>query len=600
MAECGPANPLQQFKHQTSLDRTLQQDRLASHRPHPAQGFRSPDPNVGLLDPEFEAFQARLPLPDLFAHQQLPQSSFGAPSPAPSWAQDFQQLSLAPAPLPYQHYPAQSGPSTAGWAQGFRPQTAQSAPRMQHGASPSPLAFQQRARMGYGGYQSQFASPSNFAGSVQQSKGKAPVYEQYDDAAFEQAFAHARDELVEESAEGETMAAGSEMQMEESHQNVDAWQEKLQSRKGAIDENLRRVAEQTDQSKQQDFTLEEIGQLQGLMQNDQQSLSSLEDSTQIEEKAAQEEQDALAATAQELLSKIEDNKTDKFRNSQFLGLMRKLRDREVKVEGDKMVETTVSNAPFRQQQQPPQHPLLSFNLPYSTSTRPWHDSGYASRIATPTTPMMSYDSAHFDTHICNTPGCKADHAMDHWESPAAATTTSHAKLNATNSTPIRFDNSEQPPSPLAATAGSGPYVDTRPPDYGVLPQLESDADLGRIDPRDGQAVVDLLNDPHAEMRQGAIDPDEIRTSEFASTSTFSTPVLAPGGPPFYGDLRAMHGARSVIGSPRASVSEMLYGHDGTLESPEVWTGTRGEREARMGAERGYVWKEARQRHHRSG
>jgi hypothetical protein len=35
-------------------------------------------------------------------------------------------------------------------------------------------------------------------------------------------------------------------------------------------------------------------------------------------------------------------------------------------------------------------------------------------------------------------------------------------------------------------------VDTRPPDYGI-PAHEQDHDMGRIDPRDGQEVVDLLN-----------------------------------------------------------------------------------------------------------
>lgn len=52
--------------------------------------------------------------------------------------------------------------------------------------------------------------------------------------------------------------------------------------------------------------------------------------------------DELANTAAELLNKVSHDKSTKFQNSAFLGLMRKLADRQVKVEGDKMVEVSKS------------------------------------------------------------------------------------------------------------------------------------------------------------------------------------------------------------------------------------------------------------------
>ncbi|TKA81476.1 hypothetical protein B0A55_02937 [Friedmanniomyces simplex] len=521
-ALCGPTNPLQHFKQQTSLDRTLQQDRLTS-RLSPAQGFRSHDPNAGLLDPEFEAFQAGLPASDLPQYQPFQphqQPFFAGPSQAPSWAQDFQQLQISPSPLQQQQYPSQSGPSTAGWAQGFRQHVPQSAPRSQHTSSPSPMAFQQRARMGYGGFQSQFTPQSSYAPNVHQSKGKEPVYEQFDDVAFEQAFAQAREEIMDEVED-----------------------------KSSMQEDLDTVHDQ----------------LFNVIQNEQEAIFSPEEQAQTEEQRAHDEQDALAATAQELLSKVDDNKSDKFRNSQFLGLMRKLRDREVRVEGDKMVETVSST-------------LLK---PAFTHT-PSHDSTYASGTSTP----MSWDSAHFDTHICNTSGCDVDHAYDHWESPA---TTESSTLNApsTKTMPI-FDNSEQRPSPLAAPAASRPLVDTRPPDYGH----DDDADWGRIDPRDGQGVRDLLT----EMGGGTVQHDEIGTSTIAASTpnndNDNMPSAVEGEPPFYADLRAMHGPRTES----ASLSEMLYGHDGTLERPVVWS-SRDQSPTREQLERGYVRKDIRQRMH---
>jgi len=50
------------------------------------------------------------------------------------------------------------------------------------------------------------------------------------------------------------------------------------------------------------------------------------------------EHDDMAATAGKLLESVADNTSDKFQNSQFLGLMRKLRDRELRVEEDKIVQ----------------------------------------------------------------------------------------------------------------------------------------------------------------------------------------------------------------------------------------------------------------------
>ncbi|KAK6008036.1 hypothetical protein QM012_004850 [Aureobasidium pullulans] len=54
--------------------------------------------------------------------------------------------------------------------------------------------------------------------------------------------------------------------------------------------------------------------------------------------------DELAQTAANLLERVSDNQTSKFKNSAFLGLMRQLADREIRVEGDKMVPTHTNNA----------------------------------------------------------------------------------------------------------------------------------------------------------------------------------------------------------------------------------------------------------------
>jgi hypothetical protein len=49
--------------------------------------------------------------------------------------------------------------------------------------------------------------------------------------------------------------------------------------------------------------------------------------------------DELARTAGQLLTSVEHDTSDKFQNSQFLALMRKIRDGEVKVQGEEFKET---------------------------------------------------------------------------------------------------------------------------------------------------------------------------------------------------------------------------------------------------------------------
>jgi peroxin-5 len=63
----------------------------------------------------------------------------------------------------------------------------------------------------------------------------------------------------------------------------------------------------------------------------------------VEEKGKQKEQlqkenDDLARTAGQLLDSVQENTSTKFQNSTFLALMRKIRDHEVVVEDNDMVE----------------------------------------------------------------------------------------------------------------------------------------------------------------------------------------------------------------------------------------------------------------------
>lgn len=67
--------------------------------------------------------------------------------------------------------------------------------------------------------------------------------------------------------------------------------------------------------------------------------TEFEEQQQQQPVVASTDNEALARTAAMLLDSVDTESNPKFKNSQFMNLMRKLRDSEVAIEGDKMVET---------------------------------------------------------------------------------------------------------------------------------------------------------------------------------------------------------------------------------------------------------------------
>lgn len=249
------------------------------------------------------------------------------------------------------------------------------------------------------GFQSNFALPS-YAPAMQ-SKGKEPVTEQFDEAAFERAFDMAREDMMVD----ETLATSSQ-NVEEIARDVETSQEAHGVTKGDV-RNMNDILAQGDRLEDFDFDSfldQKQPDRQAFDLKEEEPLQEEAQTKQIPQKHEQEhtadEDDALAATAKELLEKVDHNQTDKFKNSQFLGLMRKLRDREMKVEGDKMVETV--SAPQTQNNMHPKRIATP-------------DSGYDSGMATPPPP----DAYSHNPTLCKAIDCDLleAHRWDHWESP---------------------------------------------------------------------------------------------------------------------------------------------------------------------------------------
>jgi len=153
------------------------------------------------------------------------------------------------------------------------------------------------------------------------------------------------------------------------------------------------------------------------------------------EEQKQEEQpsinngDEMAATAGRLLERVADNTSEKFQNSQFLGLMRRLRDREVRVEEDKIVEiseqssTPLQRGPAHMSRQDPtqqmsgtQHQTLGTN----PSQIPPIDSTILNHAAldfdTPIHLQDTEQEQYAITHVSGEPIVKTDEISEQFRS----------------------------------------------------------------------------------------------------------------------------------------------------------------------------------------
>ncbi|KAH6861103.1 hypothetical protein BKA58DRAFT_443870 [Alternaria rosae] len=478
MAElCGPSNALQNFQKHTTVDRTLQQDRLVG-RHSPAQGFRSsPGPNVGALDNEFEAFQAGgRPLPtqnfqpfDPRFAQPPPQ--FAQAPQAPDWAADFQRLNVSsPPPQTLQQQRQQPASAASAWHQDFLRQQAPvaQAPALQQ----TPYGSMSGYNMGGFGGQAYMQTPSfqnaqvsEIAQGKQRAQDDVPAF---DEAAFEQAFAQAQQDMMEtaEAEQVHTQPAQEALDLDRPGEmdpllqriretrpavysaiqvwsetglgrtdeavaylenmdrleksgtlvqdanegkwivdslqrivNRDAPQEVKTRAEELIKAINQRLMSQYPLGSRVQMSEEQIWQdleAAGYMRTPE-PLQHFEQKPEEEQKQDQpprNEDDEMAATAGRLLERVADNTSEKFQNSQFLGLMRRLRDREVRVQEDKIVEVDAST-------QQPQQPANTMSSPQTTiSQQPSQSQPPSSTQIPPIDPtILSHAATDFETPI---------------------------------------------------------------------------------------------------------------------------------------------------------------------------------------------------------
>lgn len=308
-ALCGPSNALQNFQKHTTVDRTLQQDRIAS-RQNFGQGFRStPGQNAGILDAEFEAFQAGEPINGLYVPQQF-----------------------APGPLQDYHAVGRVNPAAPSWAADF-----QSMQYHQASASPTPQSqFRREAPIQHtvpGGWHQDFMGVHITHPSKQNIL--QPRYN-----AGKRYIEISRYKDLREVSMLPTIA---QQKQPESQQIVDSLDQEAMERAFdavSIEQNeaLNGMPAPVDMAKD----LEEMYPFEETRIG---SDRILDESTGDEaEKDDKHDADELARTAGQLLDNVKHDQSEKFQKSSFFSLMRQLRDREVQVEGDKLVDVSLSQS----------------------------------------------------------------------------------------------------------------------------------------------------------------------------------------------------------------------------------------------------------------
>lgn len=306
-ALCGPSNALQSFQKHSQADRSLQQDRLIGSSQPPAQGFRTFDPRVGSLDAEFHAFENAPTNPfqleqPAWRHGAPPRQM--APS-ALSWASDFQNLRVSESPAPVSQFRTEAPlvrNAPGGWQQEF----------MRQRESPTALGKQKQPEISsFAMSQQSFLPFTASASLVPQQNG---IYQQdtmsqqlnatkpqLHEADFERAFQDAFDQMDSMDAQ---LKAADEM-TEEGHDPL-------------MEESL----------------IQEPSQMK--IGSDAIEYTEVQDRT-IDQDAR--DANALARVAGELVQNVDHETNEKFKNSQFLDLMRRIRDREVEVRNNDLENT---------------------------------------------------------------------------------------------------------------------------------------------------------------------------------------------------------------------------------------------------------------------
>ena len=166
----------------------------------------------------------------------------------------------------------------------------------------------------YGGYMEMEQQSSHVA------LGKQPEQQHpqgdFDEAAFERAFEAAHMEIMDVEKEADDQALGDVSDLDQIHRDPHS---------------------EPEETAPMTFDYQ-VGHDPGNIIDYSEPLDGYKETTHNDSEA-----DELARTAGQLLDNLKHERSEKFQNSKFMELMRQLRDKEIRVEGDKMVDVSNSS-----------------------------------------------------------------------------------------------------------------------------------------------------------------------------------------------------------------------------------------------------------------
>ncbi|MCJ1478980.1 hypothetical protein MMC13_007664 [Lambiella insularis] len=358
MAEalCGPSNPLQNLQKHAGVNRSLQQDRLTYGQPL-NQGFRStPVHGAGHLDAEFQAFQAGYPSSGSFQEPSplYTQGPFAGSSSQQldGWASDFQRLDLndtRSTPIPPSQFrreaPLQRH-TPGGWHQEFVQQHNQQV-SLPYSVSQTRERNTWLSQHLYQPFADDLAPVGYLSPTAQQKQRENYAENVFDEAAFEKAFDAAKME-VSYSGEHETTINDPQIESQGIEEDIKSWWASdplLKPRGGAeISDSSEHLLQSIIAHQKARLEQSDSDTLIGPNQSYQPRIGSdtiLDESSKSQEEHTPYcEADELARTAGQLLDNLKHEQSQKFQDSTFLALMRQLRDKEVRVEDDQMVDVS--------------------------------------------------------------------------------------------------------------------------------------------------------------------------------------------------------------------------------------------------------------------
>ena len=357
-ALCGPSNALSSFQKHAQVDRTLQQDRHTGPRHSPAQGFRSFDPRAGSLDAEFHAFE-NAPTNPFQLQQPAWQQNAGPASqsqPALGWANDFQNLRISNAPIPVSQFRTEAPlikTTPGGWQQEFMMQRQNATPisqQKQPAFAPQAEQPSYTPFLGSSGYMPQQGLPAQIGASAQ-TQAHEP---QFNEADFETAFNNAYIDMMKSAIE---TSSGTMLDAGQSQSYLDMMKSAFGTSSGMMQ----------DAGHDQALGEEDVLQSDIHQPSDTKIGSDAIDYTEMKDRGPdQDTRDAgaLARVAGQLVQNVSHEQDEKFKNSQFLDLMRKIRDREVEVRNNDFESTEeLRSASHPEPYQPPPQDQHSFQFP---------------------------------------------------------------------------------------------------------------------------------------------------------------------------------------------------------------------------------------------